>query len=76
MSGPPSSTGPTRVILDVKGSVDDWKEGFKQFLLVVKDSEGYFRYRWGPWEEDYSKLEILASKYSPRLCAMSSHANI
>ncbi|KAK1710517.1 uncharacterized protein CLUP02_08718 [Colletotrichum lupini] len=61
MSGPPPNLGPTRVILHVKGDVPDWKEEFKQFLLTVKDSEGYFRYRWGPWEEDHSKLEILAT---------------
>ncbi|KZL80817.1 dimeric alpha-beta barrel [Colletotrichum incanum] len=60
MSGPPS-LGPTRVILDVVGDVPDWKEEYKKFLLAVKDSEGYFRYRWGPWKEDPSKLEILAT---------------
>ncbi|WYZ36512.1 hypothetical protein EsH8_II_000018 [Colletotrichum jinshuiense] len=60
MSGPPSF-GPTRVILDVTGDVPDWKEEYKKFLLSVKDSEGYFRYRWGPWKEDPSKLEILAT---------------
>ncbi|GKT97726.1 dimeric alpha-beta barrel [Colletotrichum tofieldiae] len=43
MSGPP---GPTRVILDVKGGVDDWKEAYKQFLLTMKGSDGYNRYRW------------------------------
>lgn len=63
MSGPPPNLGPTRVILHVKGDVPEWKEEFKQFLLTVKDSEGYFRYRWGPWEEDHSKLEILASMF-------------
>ncbi|KAF6802985.1 hypothetical protein CSOJ01_11204 [Colletotrichum sojae] len=60
MSGPPS-LGPTRVILDVTGDVPDWKEQYKEFLLAVKDSDGYFRYRWGPWKEDPSKLEILAT---------------
>ncbi|OLN86621.1 hypothetical protein CCHL11_03821 [Colletotrichum chlorophyti] len=60
-SGPPLNMGPTRIILDVKGDVPDWKEEYKQFLLAVKDSDGYFRYRWGPWEEDHSKLEILAT---------------
>ncbi|KAK1994126.1 hypothetical protein LX36DRAFT_642007 [Colletotrichum falcatum] len=60
MSGPPS-IGPTRVIVDVEGDVPDWKEEYKKFLLSVKDSEGYFRYRWGPWKEDPHKLEIMAS---------------
>lgn len=60
MPGPPS-VGPSRITLDVKGDVPDWKEAFKQFLLTVKDSDGYFRYRWGPWEEDRGKLEIMAS---------------
>ncbi|KAJ0383269.1 hypothetical protein COL922a_010820 [Colletotrichum nupharicola] len=60
MSGPPS-LGPTRIILDVTGDVPDWKEEYKKFLLSVKDSDGYFRYRWGPWKEDPSKLEILAT---------------
>ncbi|TDZ32156.1 hypothetical protein C8035_v000708 [Colletotrichum spinosum] len=60
MSGPPS-LGPTRIILDVTGDVPDWKEEYKKFLLSVKDSEGYFRYRWGPWKEDPNKLEILAT---------------
>lgn len=54
--------GPTRVIIDTKSDkVEDWKEEYKQFLLSVKDSHGYFRYRWGPWSEDMSKLEIIAS---------------
>lgn len=65
MSGPATFGGPTRVILDVKGDVPDWKEEYKKFLLSVKDSEGYFRYRWGPWKEDPSKLEILASTCRP-----------
>ncbi|EQL03350.1 Dimeric alpha-beta barrel [Ophiocordyceps sinensis CO18] len=60
MPGPPS-VGPSRITLDVKGDVPDWKEAFKQFLLTVKDSDGYFRYRWGPWEEDRGKLEIMAT---------------
>ncbi|TQN66172.1 hypothetical protein CSHISOI_09256 [Colletotrichum shisoi] len=61
MSGPTNFGGPTRIILDVKGDVPDWKEEYKKFLLSVKDSEGYFRYRWGPWKEDPGKLEIMAT---------------
>jgi hypothetical protein len=57
MSGPP---GPTRVLLDVNGGVDDWKEAYKTFLLTLKGSDGYNRYRWGPWQNDHSKLEIMA----------------
>ncbi|KAK2015788.1 hypothetical protein LZ32DRAFT_670982 [Colletotrichum eremochloae] len=60
MAGAPK-IGATRIILDVEGDVPDWKEEYKKFLLCVKDSEDYFRYRWGPWKEDPHKLEIMAS---------------
>ncbi|PFH58705.1 hypothetical protein XA68_13321 [Ophiocordyceps unilateralis] len=58
MSPPPA--GPTRIILDLKGGVDDWKESFKQFLLTIKGSDGVVHHQWGPWEEDRSKLELIA----------------
>ncbi|KAK2033721.1 hypothetical protein LX32DRAFT_41245 [Colletotrichum zoysiae] len=64
MAGPPN-IGPARLIFDVVGDVPDWKEEYKKFLLAVKDSEGYFRYRWGPWKEDMTKLEIMATWDSP-----------
>lgn len=67
MAGPPPDKipGPTRVVIDVKSDkVEEWKEQYKHFLLSVKDSNGYFRYRWGPWSEDMSKLEIIASTFA------------
>ncbi|PHH76601.1 hypothetical protein CDD80_1387 [Ophiocordyceps camponoti-rufipedis] len=57
---PPPITGPTRVIIDLKGGVDDWKESFKEFLLSIKASDGVIHHQWGPWEDDNSKLEIVA----------------
>lgn len=56
----------TKVVINASSDqVDDWKEAYKQFLLSVKDSNGFYRYRWGPWSEDGSKLEIIASAFSP-----------
>ncbi|KAF4878945.1 hypothetical protein COL154_005727 [Colletotrichum chrysophilum] len=49
-----------RVIIPVKGGIDDWKEQLKSMLQVLQNQPGYLRTRWGPWSEDPQKLELLA----------------
>lgn len=51
-----------RLIVPVKGGVDDWKEDFKQFLLCFKGQPGFLRFRWGPRSEDLNTLDLLTGK--------------
>lgn len=53
----------TRVIIPVKGSVDDWKEQFKAFLLTLKEQPGYIRTRWGPRSEDMNTIDLMIGMY-------------
>ncbi|ESZ92866.1 hypothetical protein SBOR_6729 [Sclerotinia borealis F-4128] len=48
-----------RVILSVKGGVDEWKDALKSMLQTLKVQDGYLRTRWGPHSEDQQKLELL-----------------
>lgn len=48
-----------RVIVSVKGGVDDWKEHFKQFLLILKEQPGYIRTQWGPCSEDMNTIDLM-----------------
>jgi hypothetical protein len=48
-----------RVIVPVKGGVEDWKEQLKVLLQTLKEQKGYLRTRWGPHSEDLQKLELL-----------------
>lgn len=57
MSGPPGVA--ERVVLSVKGGVEDWKEQLKFLLQTLKTQPGYVRTRWGPWEEDMQKLDLI-----------------
>lgn len=66
-SGPPPPTAITeRVIIPVKGGVEDWKEPYKQLLLTLKDQPGYIRTRWGPRSEDPQTLDLMIGKSTPR----------
>lgn len=53
-----------RLIIPVKGNVDDWKEDFKQFLLTLKGQPGFIRFRWGPRSEDMGVLDLLTGMYN------------
>ncbi|POS77285.1 hypothetical protein DHEL01_v204314 [Diaporthe helianthi] len=65
-SGPPPPTAITeRVIIPVKGGVEDWKEPYKQLLLTLKDQPGYIRTRWGPRIEDPQTLDLMIGWVSP-----------
>ncbi|KAL1854391.1 hypothetical protein Daus18300_011490 [Diaporthe australafricana] len=65
-SGPPPPTAITeRVIIPVKGGVEDWKEPFKQLLLTLKEQPGYIRTRWGPRSEDPQTLDLMIGWVSP-----------
>ncbi|KAI3393225.1 hypothetical protein diail_4552 [Diaporthe ilicicola] len=65
-SGPPPPTAITeRVIIPVKGGVEDWKEPYKQLLLTLKDQPGYIRTRWGPRSEDPQTLDLMIGWVSP-----------
>lgn len=62
MSGPPPGAPrgiAERVILNVKGGVEDWKEQLKVLLLTLKKQPGFVRARWGPFNEDPSKLDLV-----------------
>ena len=48
-----------RLIIPVKGCVDDWKEQVKVLLQTVKKQEGNIRTRWGPHSENQNMLEFL-----------------
>ncbi|KAL0934781.1 uncharacterized protein CTRU02_209372 [Colletotrichum truncatum] len=48
-----------RVIIPVKGGVDDWKEQLKAMLQILQKQPGCLRTRWGPWTEDPQKLELI-----------------
>ncbi|KAF9876909.1 hypothetical protein CkaCkLH20_05755 [Colletotrichum karsti] len=48
-----------RVIIPVKGPIDEWKEQLKSMLQALQNQPGYLRTRWGPWSEDPQKLELL-----------------
>lgn len=62
-SGPPPPTAITeRVIIPVKGGVEDWKESYKQLLLTLKEQPGYIRTRWGPRSEDPQTLDLMIGK--------------
>lgn len=60
-----SSNGPSpnaiteRVIIPVKGGVDDWKEPYKQFLLTLKEQPGFIRTRWGPRSENMGVIDLM-----------------
>lgn len=75
-SGPPPPTAITeRVIIPVKGGVEDWKEPYKQLLLTLKDQPGYIRTRWGPRSEDPQTLDLMIGKcmHRRRPARLSSH---
>lgn len=59
MAGPSPNAITDRVVVPVKGSVDDWKEQYKQFLLTLKDQPGYIRTRWGPRSEDMNTIDLM-----------------
>ncbi|KAH8895192.1 hypothetical protein GQ53DRAFT_855345 [Thozetella sp. PMI_491] len=65
MSGPPPNAVTERLIIPVNGGVDDWKEQLKTFLLTLKKQPGYLRTRWGPWEENMQKLDLIIGWESP-----------
>lgn len=48
-----------RVIIPVRGSVDNWKEQLKSMLQTLQSQPGHLRTRWGPWSEDPQRLELL-----------------
>ncbi|KAM0329306.1 hypothetical protein ACHAQA_004611 [Verticillium albo-atrum] len=48
-----------RVIIPVKGDVENWKLQLKFMLQTLKNQEGYLRTRWGPWSEDLQKLDLI-----------------
>lgn len=52
-----------RIIVPVKGDVDEWKEQLKVLLQTLKEQKGYLRTRWGPYSEDLQKLELLIGEY-------------
>ena len=48
-----------RLIIPVKGGVEDWKEQVKVLLQTLKKQEGNIRTRWGPHCENQNMLEFL-----------------
>lgn len=56
---PPANAITERVIIPVKGGVDDWKEPYKQFLLTLKEQPGFIRTRWGPRSENMGVIDLL-----------------
>lgn len=58
-NGPSPNAITDRVIIPVKGSVDDWKEPFKNLLLTLKAQPGYIRTRWGPRSEDMNTIDLM-----------------
>lgn len=48
-----------RTVIPVKGSVEDWKDDFKNFLLTLKAQPGFIRMRWGPRSEDMNVLDLM-----------------
>jgi quinol monooxygenase YgiN len=52
-----------RLIIPVKGGVDDWKEQVKVLLQTVKKQEGNIRTRWGPHSENQNMLEFLIGTF-------------
>ncbi|KAJ4393847.1 hypothetical protein N0V93_003062 [Gnomoniopsis smithogilvyi] len=62
---PPPNAITERIILPVKGGVDDWKEPYKQFLLTLKEQPGFIRSRWGPRSENMGVLDLLTGWESP-----------
>lgn len=61
---PPPNAITERVIIPVKGGVDDWKEAYKQFLLTLKEQPGFIRSRWGPRSENMAVLDLLVGMNS------------
>lgn len=53
-----------RLIIPVKGGVDDWKEQVKFLLQTLKKQEGNIRTRWGPHSENQNMLEFLIGTFS------------
>lgn len=51
-----------RLILHVKGAVEDWSPAVKILLQTLKTQEGYVRTRWGPQMENMNNLEFLIGK--------------
>lgn len=58
-NGPPPNAITDRLIIPVKGSVEDWKEDYKQFLLTLKEQQGFIRSRWSPRSEDMGVLDLM-----------------
>lgn len=58
-TAPPPNAITDRLVLPVKGGVEDWKEPYKQFLLSLKEQPGYIRTRWGPRSEDMNTIDLL-----------------
>ncbi|TDZ34472.1 hypothetical protein C8035_v010581 [Colletotrichum spinosum] len=50
-----------RVIIPVKGGVNDWKEQLKFMLQSLQRQPGHLRTRWGPWLDDAQRLELLTA---------------
>jgi hypothetical protein len=52
-----------RLIIPVKGGVDDWKDQVKFLLQTLKKQEGNIRTRWGPQSENQNILEFLIGMF-------------
>jgi hypothetical protein len=48
-----------RLLLQVKGDTETWKEQLKVLLQTLKTQDGYIRTRWGPHSENQQMLELL-----------------
>jgi hypothetical protein len=66
-NGPPPTAITERVIIPVKGGVEDWKEPYKQLLLTLKEQPGFIRTRWGPRLEDPQTLDLMVGKYTKQV---------